>query len=277
MRPSVRPTVFLPSAVVALFAAHPAAAQRDQVQSAEDWLANCRRAGGWNDDQEVACDVRETTIPARGGRLTVDGGQNGGITVRGWDRGEIRVVAKLQANARSRSDAESLLRDISVETASTVRAEGPRGGRREGWSVSFDVYVPRRSSLDLETHNGGIRVTDVDGDIRLDAVNGGVRLTNLAGSVRGGTENGGVTVTLEGDRWRGDGLDVRTQNGGVEIEVPERYNAELETGTVNGRVDLDFPVTVSGRVGRSIATRLGGGGATVRVMTTNGGVRVRRG
>jgi hypothetical protein len=272
---TARPTVYLPAAVVALFAALPAHAQRDRDESASEWLADCRR--GWG-DRDVACDVRESTIAApRGGRVVVDGGMNGGVTVRGWDRSEIRVVAKMQAQARSEADARDLLRDIRIETSGArIRADGPRGGRNEGWSVSFEVYVPRRSDLELETHNGGIRVADVDGSVTFDAVNGGVRLDNLAGNVRGDTQNGGVTVSLAGDRWRGDGLDVRTQNGGVDIYVPSRYNAELETGTVNGRFDIDFPVTVSGRLGRTLSTRLGDGGPRIRVMTTNGGVRLRR-
>ncbi len=274
-----RPTTLLPAAVLVLTALPAAAQFRDRDESPSEWLADCRRNwSGWDRDRdrENACEVRDTTIAARGGRITVDGGMNGGITVRGWDRNEIRVVAKMQAQARNAADANDLLKDIRIETGSTIRANGPRMMRSEGWSVSFEVWVPRRADLDLETHNGGIRVADVEGTINFDAVNGGVRLYNLAGSVRGDTQNGSVSVSLAGDRWRGEGLDARTQNGSVEIEVPARFNAELETGTVNGRFDLDFPVTVSGRLGRTISTRLGDGGARVRVMTTNGSVRLRR-
>jgi hypothetical protein len=250
-----------------------AAAQRSSV---EDWLADCQRGWGNDNDRAQVCDVRESTLPARGGRLAVSGGQNGGVAVYGWDRNEIHVVAKLQAQARTPDAAEALLQGVEIRTSSDIHAEGPRTGRNESWSVSFEVYVPRRADLDLQTNNGGIRIADVEGDIRFDAVNGGVKLSGLAGLVRGATQNGGMQVTLAGDRWRGGGLDVRTQNGGVKIEVPERYNAQLETGTVNGGFDLDFPVTVSGRLGRSISTQLGSGGAPIRVMTTNGGVSVRR-
>lgn len=261
-------------ALAALATPTSAAAQRtERGTSTAEWLADCR-SGRWGDDTDRACDVRETTIPARG-RVRVDGGQNGGVSVFGWDRNEIRVVARVQAWGRSRGDAESVLRDVTIHTSGDIRADGPDGRSRQGWSVSFDVYVPRRSDLDLETRNGGIRIADVEGSIRFDAVNGGVRLTGLAGDVRGATQNGGVTVALDGDRWRGDGLDVRTQNGGVTVDVPQRYHANLETGTVNGRVDLDFPVTVSGRLGRTINARLGNGGAPVRVTTTNGGVTLR--
>ena len=62
----------------------------------------------------------------------------------------------------------------------------------------------------------------------------------------------------------------------VTVSVPRNYSAQLETGTVNGGIDVDFPVTVQGRIGRSLDLRLGEGGRTVRVMTTNRGLKIVR-
>jgi hypothetical protein len=61
----------------------------------------------------------------------------------------------------------------------------------------------------------------------------------------------------------------------VTLSIPEDYSTKLETGTVHGPVDFDIPVTVQGRTNQ-IRTRLGRGGPPIRVMTTNGPVRVRR-
>lgn len=72
------------------------------------------------------------------------------------------------------------------------------------------------------------------------------------------------------------GLDVETHNGGIQLAVPEHYSAELETGTTHGRVRFDFPLTVQGTTGQHITTTLGGGGAKVRAITTNGGVTIHR-
>jgi leucyl aminopeptidase (aminopeptidase T) len=60
------------------------------------------------------------------------------------------------------------------------------------------------------------------------------------------------------------------------MSVPENYSAHLETSTVNGSVNVDFPVTVQGRINKQIALNLGSGGATVRATTTNGGVHLKR-
>ncbi|MGH7719113.1 MAG: hypothetical protein ACREON_09755, partial [Gemmatimonadaceae bacterium] len=71
-------------------------------------------------------------------------------------------------------------------------------------------------------------------------------------------------------------LDLRTTNGGVDLSIPGNYSATLETGTVNGGMSIDFPITVQGRITRRLTTQLGGGGPTIRAITTNGGVRIRR-
>jgi hypothetical protein len=76
--------------------------------------------------------------------------------------------------------------------------------------------------------------------------------------------------------WKGEGLDLTTSNGSVNLEIPKTYNARLETGTVNGGMNIDFPVTVQGFIGRRITTTLGSGGPRVRTVTTNGGVRIRQ-
>lgn len=66
------------------------------------------------------------------------------------------------------------------------------------------------------------------------------------------------------------------RNGGVRLLIPDGYSAELVTGTVNGGIDIDFPITIQGRLGRRITTSLGDGGPTVRAVATNGGVQIQR-
>ena len=258
------------TAAIALAAA-PLAAQRDT----EEWLEDCRDRR-WSDrDSDNFCEVRETKLAVRQS-ISVDGMQNGGVRVIGWDRNEILVRAFVQAQASSDAEAEELAKQVKVETGSTIRADGPSQRRRESWSVSYDIFVPRRTDLDLTTHNGGIGVRDVEGKISFSATNGGVSLAGVGGDVRGDTQNGGLDVTLTGAKWAGEGLDVRTQNGGVRIRIPERYNARLETGTTNGGMSIDFPITVQGRIRSRINTSLGEGGPLVRAITTNGGVTIRR-
>ena len=243
-----------------------------QVAMSQSWCEKDSRDG----NREHFCEVREVTLAA-GDVLRIDGGQNGGVEVIGWEEDGVLVRARVWTRAGSEADAQALAGEVEVITSGgRIRAEGPRTGRRESWGVSFEVYTPYDSDLDLEANNGGISISDVRGEIAFRTQNGGVHLDGVGGDVRGRTQNGGLKVELAGDRWDGTALDVETQNGGVTIDVPQGYSAEFETGTVNGGIDLAFPITVSGRLRSNIHTTLGDGGPLVRVKTTNGGVKVRR-
>ena len=257
----------LVSAIVSLAASAASAQKKEGSMDCND--------GGWSYRQKH-CEIREQTVPA-GGTITVDAGKNGGVSVKGWDRSEVLIRAQVQTFAPTQAEAEVLAKQVRIETAgSQIHAEGPSEMRDFNWSVSFELFVPRRSDLSLAASNGGIAIADVHGKIEFNAKNGGVSLRRIGGNVHGETTNGGLAIELSGDRWDGERLDVETTNGGVNMSVPENYSAHLETGTVNGSVSVDFPVTVQGRITKEISVNLGSGGATVRAMTTNGGIRLKR-
>ena len=230
----------------------------------------------WSDrDRERFCEVRDVQLKP-GTRIYVDGRDNGGVSFYGWDKNEILVRAMVQTSADTKAEAQALAKDIRILTdVDRVRADGPSNRRYEHWSVSYEVWVPRKMDLDAETQNGGIYVEGVEGRMSLHGVNGGISLRDVAGDVRAETTNGGASAVLSGASWKGAGLDLETTNGGVTLELPRNFNAELETGTVNGGLNIDFPITVSGFVSRRIRTKLGTGGPRIRAITTNGGVRIR--
>jgi DUF4097 and DUF4098 domain-containing protein YvlB len=199
------------------------------------------------------------------------------MKVEGWDKGEVLVRACIRTAADTEAAAREFAQGLRINTDNKqIYAEGPENDEERSWSVSYEVLVPRTASLTLKTHNGGIRVTGVQGQTQFEARNGGVSLRSMGGSVRGRTTNGGLSIELEGDRWQGEGMDVQTTNGGVRMIIPENYSARLETRTVNGNVKVDFPLTMQGKISKELAVTLGGGGAIVRAVTTNGGVSVKR-
>lgn len=227
------------------------------------------------DDKISHKEVRESTLSA-GSLVNVDARRNGGIRVRGENRSDVLVRACVQTRATTEEEARSIARGIRIETGSTVRAEGATD--ETNWSVSYEILVPRATNLKLSTYNGGIHLSGVDGSIEFEATNGGIHLTDLAGNVKGRTSNGGLHITLSGSSWRGSGLDVETTNGGIHLSIPETYAARIETGTVNGGFKSDIAALNVEKTERTRRTRinadLNGGGAPVRVITTNGGVKI---
>ena len=231
----------------------------------------------WSNGDKVSVrDLREMTV-ASTGSIAVDGGKNGGIKVRGTDRSDVLVRACVQAWGTSEEAARSIAGGIRISTTGTIKADGPE---ENGWSVSYELLVPRNTDLNLKAHNGGISIYGVRGRLEFETLNGGLHLSEIGGDVRGRTTNGGVHVTLAGTRWDGSGLDLITTNGGVHVSIADSYAANIETGTTNGGFHSNVPGLSApakddqNRYQRStrVSASLNGGGAPIRVMTTNGGI-----
>jgi DUF4097 and DUF4098 domain-containing protein YvlB len=217
------------------------------------------------------------TLPARS-LLKLRPGQNGAVKIVAHEAAGIEVHARQQAHAESMAAANRALEQMKVDLGETISAAGPENERGNSWSTSFVVYVPRNTNVDVTTHNGPIAVKNVIGDMELSAQNGPISLSAVGGNVRARAQNGPLQVRLTGTRWQGTGLDAETQNGPIQLEIPQNYNAELETGTINCPMETDFPinVTLSGKRWKRLSTQLGSGGPPVRVVTTNGPVSLRR-
>lgn len=268
MQPSPRATglvVLLVAAAVPLRAQDPADA----------WLERCRAER--SETRERHCEVRSYTIPAGSGLLTLDATPNGGVVVRPWDQAQVRVMAKVQTQARRRATAERIAEDIRVDVSGReVRTSGPRRmGRDEGWSVSFEVWAPAGTPLRLSSTNGGLSVEGMRGPVEAGTTNGGITLRDVAGSVRAETVNGGVEITLA-DTGGGAEIRARSTNGGIRLSVPRGFSARVEARTVNGGVSVDPPYQAARQGRRYLQGQLGSGGPLLALSTTNGGIRIRQ-
>ena len=228
----------------------------------------------WFGGSDHACEVRSATLPLANGHLAVSG-MNGSIEVIGEDRQDVALEARVSAQAGSKSEADTLLHEISIDTASTIEAHGPRSSGQRNWSVSYKLRVPHRLAASLHTENGSLSLTALDGSIHADTNNGSLKIAALAGDVHVSTTNGSISATLDGSTWRGSGLSARTTNGAVSVSIPQPYSAHLVASTVNGGTHLDLPGVDQGGHRRDIDTNLGSGGPTVSFETVNGGVSVR--
>jgi hypothetical protein len=213
---------------------------------------------------------------------------NGGIDVTAWDRDEIFVSARIRIKAPSKTEANDLFEKLEFEvdaSADRVRIEadtpkirqvGFHLGERTSISIDYDVKVPRQTSLKLNTTNGGIEARGARGTFDLQTVNGHVGLLSAGGEGILKTVNGGITCHLD-EFPSGGELRLRTTNGSVELRLPEGAGGGLEAKTMNGSVRVDF--TLDGETTikrRSVRGRLGEGGGSITLRTTNGSISVGR-
>ena len=89
-----------------------------QLQDNSEKQMTCSNAG--NDrDRARHCEIREQSLPSIG-RLSVDASPNGGVTVKGWLRGDVLVRARVEAS----SDTEGP-RPSTAGTSSEVAPSRP--------------------------------------------------------------------------------------------------------------------------------------------------------
>ena len=236
----------------------------------EDTDRTTHQFGGDRKGVTVREDI-EKSVPAPKGVWRIDGGENGSITLSGSEANEAWVCATIHAWAENDKAARALAKQVRVVADQRgVRSDGPSQGKRARWAVSYHLFLPRDTDVEVRTVNGPISVEGLRSSMDLQTENGPITITKSGGDIRGRTDNGPLDVRLEGSRWSGRGLDLESTNGPVTMIVPQNYSAELEFGTENGPMDFDFPITVQGRVSKRIKTTLGSGGPPIRVYTVNG-------
>ena len=260
-------------------------AQRDRDRdrpfglSQDDWCREARRVD--------FCEVREETLRNQN-TIDLDARGNGGVYIRGWDRSDVQMRARVTVRDDSRDAATQVAKQIQITTiGGRIQADGPRDRRDRGsrdwdderyWSVAFELQVPRKADIRVDATNGGIVVEDVRGRIDARTVNGGIVLGDVNGDIRGETVNGGVRADLTSEKWDGPGLELKTVNGGVRLAVPTGFSGELDARTANGGISVDFPITISGLINsrRQIRGTLGSGGARISLSAVNGGISISR-
>jgi DUF4097 and DUF4098 domain-containing protein YvlB len=157
---------------------------------------------------QSADSVIERTVEASSGEtLDLELETGGHVRIEGWDRPQVRVRARL---------AGSNWRDTRVEIARTgsgvlVRSEPTRSRGNFSTSHDFEIMVPLRYDVRLESAGGGITITQVEGTFRGETGGGDLQLSRTRGEARLSTGGGDIEVSdsdLEG-RVRTGGGQVR--------------------------------------------------------------------
>lgn len=141
--------------------------------------------------------------------------------------------------------------------------------------VEFVVRLPAGVKVDASTVNGGVDIDGATSDVVAHTVNGSVDARSTGGPVSAHTTNGDVMVSSA--KLDGDHTEFSTVNGTITVSLPASVNADVEMRTVNGHLSSDFPLTVEGSFSpRRLHATLGKGGATLRLSTVNGSIRLRK-
>ena len=228
---------------------------------------------------------------AAGKRLEVKG-------VNGDVRAVLASGAEAVVNARKharRSDPDEVeIKVVESDEGITICAvyPTPPRARRENrcepgdrWSsstdnndvtVDFEVQVPSGLEFNGQTVNGEMSAEGLKGDVRASSVNGSVKVSTT-GLAEASTVNGSVYAQMGRADWSND-LEFSTVNGGITLILPGKLDTDVRATTVNGDIESDYPLMISGKFGpRRLRGTIGAGGRGLMLSTVNGEIRLRKG
>jgi hypothetical protein len=186
---------------------------------------------------------------------------------------------------------------IKVKSVSgDVTAQGI-GGTFEGNITSGDAVLSKMAGgVDCRTVSGEIEVEDVTSDVDAKVVSGDIRASRIKGSVEAETTSGLIRlrdiseaktvrakvlsggISYEGQVYAGGKYNLETLSGSIEMVLPANSAFELDAEAFSGTVNTDFEITMSGKLSRrEVRGVVNNGGASIRLKTFSGNIRLRKG
>ncbi|HEY5551654.1 MAG TPA: DUF4097 family beta strand repeat-containing protein, partial [Opitutaceae bacterium] len=133
----------------------------------------------------------------------------------------------------------SAYRIVERNNVVTIDSGDMFGGHGRG-SASFEITVPRSTSVVLKTmHGGDTVVRDVAGDVEVSNQNGDMRLEGLSGGVAADTMNGEITAVFA-KLSDGKTYSFASMNGEIDLRVPSNTKASVRFRAQIGEILTDF-------------------------------------
>ena len=163
-------------------------------------------------------------------QLKITAGEEGGVTVRGWNRPDARLIVCRYAAAHTKADAARILRGVTVSHANgEVSASGPPIDINSAWWVNMTLYVPRKATLDIRATSGGVAIRNMGGSVTASATSGGISVAQSTGRYKISTRAGGITI----DRVSGN-VEASSQKGAIALKLPAISGQNVEAKITEG-------------------------------------------
>ena len=200
---------------------------------------------------------------------------SGGIYVVPGPPGSVRIRGLLKAgdNWFTRGNAESRIRDLEAhppieQSGNSIRVAVHDQSRLRGISMRLEIEAPPESRLRARADSGGIDVRGIKGPADCQTDSGGIRITDIGGEVRASADSGGIHIR------RANGpVYARADSGGIEaLDVAGAVDAQADSGGV--RISQTAPAPIKSRTdsGGALITLARTGGYDIRAHAGSGSI-----
>ncbi|MBN2316717.1 MAG: hypothetical protein JXM79_22510 [Sedimentisphaerales bacterium] len=241
----------------------------------------------------------QLTSPMSPGSTFAAQTHNGSITIKGDEVTDCNLVATIITQAPTEKEARELSDQVKVtlvpsDQRLTLKIDKPEQLINKSVSVTLDVKVPNKTSLELLTHNGTVKITDttgrlnatthngkviaqnISGTILLRTHNGSVDCRDISGDAKLLTHNGGIEAVYSQNAPPACHVSLVTHNGAVGFTAPPGVSAKVDASTHNGSIRTDLPITATGKKSKTKLTgTIGTGEGNMHLETHNGSIQIR--
>lgn len=199
--------------------------------------------------------------------LKVRASEEGGVSIRGWEKPFARLVVCKYAVADNKAQAQRALDAINVSyDKGDIGAYGPSSDQTQMWWVNMILYVPRKAAVDVTSANGGIAIRNMQGKITARATNGGISVAQSNGDYKVATESGGITLERIGGK-----MEATSQHGPIALKIRDTSTPAIEATTErDGDIVCNLKAcgAAQGFTGERKVLRIGSAAPTIRLFTS---------
>lgn len=237
---------------------------------------------------------REARRFAYGGTVTIIGAPKGSVSVEGWSRNEVEVVADIELKGETEADLDHLAtvnsfvfdedtNHLSILSTGThdrafmkkAAKNFPKKLLNLPWRINYKIRVPAVTDVEINAGHGPLNVSGFEGTIRLSATESEAFLSLTGGLVSATIAAGNVRLAIPVRSWRGGGADIRIAAGVLNVELPAGFNGDIDAEILrSGKIVDNFGGLVSrmkpGITERVVRARAGAGGAFFKFTVGDG-------
>jgi DUF4097 and DUF4098 domain-containing protein YvlB len=213
--------------------------------------------GGWGQAKYEKTVQQQAPISA-GSKLYVET-SSGSITITGGDVTECSVIAEICGRAPTEEEAQLLVEQVTIELETvgntlTVKADKPPSRNNRSVSISYDITVPKQTSIECASSYGAIEIVNIQGQTSGKTSSGSIEAKNINGPTNLDTSYGSVNCR----NITGNNITVKSSSGSITAEIikgPTQLTTSYGSITCTDISDGDLKLkTSSGKIKLSNAT-----------------------
>jgi hypothetical protein len=204
----------------------------------------------------------------------------GEIIITGADVSDCNVIATITAKAETAEKAEKLAEEVSIKFEQAgdklyIKVEAPSNKPMCSINIDFDITVPKKTPLQLETNVGEIAIADITEKIKAEANVGRISCKEVSGPLDIHTNVGEVKVLYAKTAPSACNANVKTDIGEINFTAPPDLSAQVDLSANLGSIEISLPLTIKGKINKNATGIIGKGEGKVTLKTNIGSIKIK--